>query len=273
MQTLNLVRPEESQVKYNISRFPDGEVQITLGDFSRKDSIEVKCRVTNAEELFILMQVIDILKRHEMDMYISIYYLMGMRMDRIMDFNRPYTLKVVLDALNLPNDCSLEVFDPHNFNALEKLSGAYTYDGTVSNHVWNLEYPNTRQLYQLVYPDDGAVKRYGYGHPDADVIICKKIREVATGKIKSIEVTNPEAFNGKPLLILDDLCDGGGTFVGIAEAIKKIIPLADLNICVTHMVNPRGIENLSKNFHHVWFSNSYKDWDNLPDNVTMIKVV
>ena len=39
------------------------------------------------------------------------------------------------------------------------------------------------------------------------------------------------------------------------------------------MVNPKGIENLSKNFNHVWFTNSYKDWKNLPENVTMIKVV
>lgn len=36
------------------------------------------------------------------------------------------------------------------------------------------------------------------------------------------------------------------------------------------MVNPKGIENL---FNHVWFTNSYKDWENLPENVTMIKVV
>ena len=39
------------------------------------------------------------------------------------------------------------------------------------------------------------------------------------------------------------------------------------------MVNPKGIENLSKNFNHVWFTNSYKDWENLPENVTMIKIV
>ena len=51
------------------------------------------------------------------------------------------------------------------------------------------------------------------------------------------------------------------------------IPKDRLNISVVHMVNPKGIENLSKNFNHVWFTNSYKDWENLPENVTMIKVV
>lgn len=56
--------------------------------------------------------------------------------------------------------------------------------------------------------------------------------------------------------------------------LQKIgIPKDRLNISVVHMVNPKGIENLSKNFNHVWFTNSYKDWENLPENVTMIKVV
>lgn len=39
------------------------------------------------------------------------------------------------------------------------------------------------------------------------------------------------------------------------------------------MVNTKGIENLSKHFNHVWFTNSYKDWNNLPDNVTLINLI
>lgn len=50
MQILNLVNLEKSDIKYTLSRFPDGEVQISLGDFSHKDQICVKCRITNAEE-------------------------------------------------------------------------------------------------------------------------------------------------------------------------------------------------------------------------------
>ena len=61
MQILNLVHKEASSINYSISHFPDGEVQITLDSFSRKDDILVECRITSAEELFILMQVMDIL--------------------------------------------------------------------------------------------------------------------------------------------------------------------------------------------------------------------
>lgn len=54
MQKLNLCNPEKSDISYSISRFPDGEVQIKLGEINRKEPVEVHCRITNAEELFIL---------------------------------------------------------------------------------------------------------------------------------------------------------------------------------------------------------------------------
>lgn len=83
-----------------------------------------------------------------------------------------------------------------------------------------------------------------------------------------------KCIKDKPLLIIDDLCDGGGTFCGVAKAFEKIGVSKDrLNISVIHMVNAKGIENLSKHFNHVWFTNSYKDWNNLPDNVTLINLI
>lgn len=127
--------------------------------------------------------------------------------------------------------------------------------------------------YQVVLPDAGAKKRYMHIFEES-TITCSKVRDQSTGKILEIKIDNPEKLDGRPLMIVDDLCDGGGTFCGIAECFKKIgIPRDKLNITVTHMVNPRGIENLSKNFNHVWFTNSYKDWENLPENVTMDKIV
>ena len=114
MQQLNLIHLEDSDIKYSISKFPDGEVQISLGEFSHKKQIQVKCRVTNAEEFFILMQVLDILDRHEVLYKVHIYYLMGMRMDRVMDFNRPFTLKIILNSLKNCNADTVEILEPHS---------------------------------------------------------------------------------------------------------------------------------------------------------------
>lgn len=269
MQILNLVNLENSEIKYTISRFPDGEVQISLGEFSHKDQVCVKCRITNAEELFIVTQVLDILDRHDVYYDVDIFYLMGMRMDRVMDFNRPFTLKVIVKMLSNSNAENVAVLEPHS---------DVIYDYRLGNKFRAL-YPEelTRPEswvtnYQLVLPDAGAVERYGYFSENC--ITCSKVRDLATGKILEIKVDNPEKIGSQPLMIVDDLCDGGGTFCGIAEALGKLgVPKERLNISVVHMVNPKGIENLSKNFNRVWITNSYRDWENLPENVTMLKVI
>ena len=269
MQQLNLVHLEDSNIKYSISRFPDGEVQISLEEFSHKEQIQVKCRITNAEDLFILMQVLDILDRHEVSYVLSIYYLMGMRMDRVMDFNRPFTLKIVLNSLKNCNADNIKILEPHSDVYYDfRFGGKFTelyIEGSPSNTVWH--------GYQMVLPDAGAKERYDYQYVGT-ALTCSKVRDLTTGKILEIKIDNPEAISDKPLLILDDLCDGGDTFCSIAKAFNSLgISKERLNIAVTHMVNPKGIKNLSENFNHVWFTNSYKDWDNLPKNVTMLKVI
>ena len=269
MQQLNLVHLEDSDIKYSISRFPDGEVQISLGDFSHKEQIQVKCRITNAEDLFILMQVLDILDRHEVLYKLNIYYLMGMRMDRVMDFNRPFTLKIVLNSLKNCNADTIEILEPHSDAYYDyRFGGKFTelyVENSPSNTVWN--------DFQIVLPDAGAKERYDFQYVGT-ALTCSKVRDLTTGKILEIKIDNPEAISDKPLLILDDLCDGGDTFCGIAKAFNSLgISKERLNIAVTHMVNPKGIKNLSENFNHVWFTNSYEDWENLPENVTMLKVI
>ena len=250
MQILNLINKEKSDIDYSISRFPDGEVQITLGEFSHKESIVVKCRITNAEELFILAQIMDILDRHDVLYTVEIYYLMSMRMDRVMDFNRL-------------------LWDMSFFRELP------------CSETWQLK-TDFFSTYQILFPDAGARTRYEKNlNSKYPSIFCSKIRDVNTGKLSGFKIENPEDIKYDQIMIIDDLCDGGGTFCGIASAVREVTPNISLSIFVTHMVNPRGIENLSKTFDHVWFTNSYKDWKKdwegqptpFPKNVTQIDIV
>lgn len=85
----------------------------------------------------------------------------------------------------------------------------------------------------------------------------------------------PEAEEGAVVFGIDDLCDGGGTFKGIAQLLGFHYPDRERTIYVTHMVNPKGITTLSENYKEVYFTNSYKDWnkETLPDNVKVIEIV
>lgn len=77
MQVLNLIRPEKSDVKYEVIQFPDGEPHIVLNGIDRKDDLTVVCRVCNPTDLFILMQVGDILNRQGILFGLDIVYLMS----------------------------------------------------------------------------------------------------------------------------------------------------------------------------------------------------
>lgn len=136
--------------------------------------------------------------------------------------------------------------------------------------------PDAEHRYLKVYPDRGALQRYS-GNPTENVI-CSKVRDPRTGQLSGFKIENPEVIEGNqdlPLVVIDDLCDGGGTFKGIAQLLESHYPNRDRVIYVTHMVNPKGIATLSENYKEVYFTNSYRDWEQeaLPDNVKVIKVV
>ena len=104
------------------------------------------------------------------------------------------------------------------------------------------------------------------------------MRDPKTGQLSGFKIENPEVIEKNvnlPFVVIDDLCDGGGTFKGIAQLLGFHYPDRERTIYVTHMVNPKGITTLSENYKEVYFTNSYKDWnkETLPDNVKVIEVV
>lgn len=246
MQILNLVRPEKSDIKFEIITFPDGEPHIKLEGIDRKDKVIVVCRITSPEDLFILLQIGDILNRHEVSFGIHIYYLMSMRMDRVISFNEAYSLKIVANLINSMNPESVNVLEPHSHKTEALIKEFW---GSLEPRIPNFT------GYIPVYPDAGKLEGFHIENP---------------------ELLQDEDFKDFPLVVMDDLCDAGGTFVGIANKIREVNPDRKLAIYVTHMVNPKGITTLSENYDEVYFTNSYADWDEymkLPDNVRIIKVI
>lgn len=298
MKTINLIHPGESECKYEVITFPDGELHLKFNEeLNRKDEYMVLCRITNSDELFLLMQTANILNNIDVLWELRILYLMGMRMDRIISFREPFTLKVLTNIINGLGATNVTVFHPHSDRTLYELKNCTICDGysnelhKVEDGIYNPTIPNTA----ICYPDAGAKRRYliecGFEYKDAqykpDIITLKKERDLETGTIKSIVFDFDEGHDFKQydvITVVDDLCDAGGTFVGAAKLLRDNFPNATLNIFVRHMVNPKGVMNLSENYDHVYFTNSYRDWDMLlfqlgamskplPNNVHVIDIV
>lgn len=215
-----------------------------------------------------MAQIADILNRHCVVWSLRISYLMSMRMDRVMTFNDPFNLKIVTDIINSLGASEVSVFHPH--------SSATTY--LIKNYIQCIDWhPNLDEFssvrWQVCFPDEGAYKRYTDRYDLANKpLVCEKVRDASTGKINSVKVKNPEDYANKPIMVVDDLCDAGGTFCGVADAIRSIDKDAYLGISVIHMVNQNGIKNLSSVYDEVFFTNTYRDWRNLPMKCKMFDV-
>ena len=263
MNTLNLINKEKSDISYEIITFPDGEPHIKLIDLDRKKDVSIICRIASPTDLFILMQVGNILNRQGIIFDIQINYLMSMRMDRVMSFNEAYSLEIVANMINSLNARKVKILEPHSEKTLALIKrSSKINDGILISD------------YLKVYPDEGAAERYN-ANPMTDVIFKKK-RNLSDGRIVSIEPINPDILHKstKSIMVIDDLCDGGMTFKLIVDYLKEEVPNLKRNIVVTHMVNPKGIKVLSENYDSVAFTDSYKDWENedLPINVSILKI-
>lgn len=253
---------------YKVINFPDGEVHLQLDTVTRKESVTVKCRITNATELFLLMQLSDILKRQCIEVSIlEIYYLMGMRCDRLFDIDRPFTLSIVANVVNSLKAETVYIYEPHSVRCLKLIHHSFSSDLT-----W---YIKSRLLEQnkgllLVAPDKGSVNRY---RDKYFTVVCDKVRNESTGELQGFRATPKEDVAGRDLLVIDDLCDGGGTFVGLAPKLRELNPNT-MSLLVTHAIQKQGVEKVTAVYDKVYITDTYKDWtkESLPANVTVFKV-
>jgi ribose-phosphate pyrophosphokinase len=95
----------------------------------------------------------------------------------------------------------------------------------------------------IVIPDAGAVPRtleiiarLGLKNPIAR---CVKKRDSQTGALSGFELVEGDV-SGRRCLIVDDLCDGGGTFAGIARLLLDA-GSSDVALCVTHGIFSKGL--------------------------------
>ena len=114
---------------------------------------------------------------------------------------------------------------------------------------------------KLISPDGGALKKiYKVSEflGGVDVVECSKSRDVKTGKLSGFKVYEDD-LQGMDCLIVDDICDGGGTFVGLAQELKNK-NAGKLYLAVSHGIFNKGFEVLDC-FEKIFTTNSFKDFD------------
>lgn len=173
-------------------------------------------------------------------------YMPYSRMDRVHEANTAFSLKVLIQLLSEQTSALKEVFvlDPHSPETLSKFKEygmkAQEINYSLADEVMEFANVNLDETW-IVFPDRGVANRYDYSkYPN--VIICEKTRNFATGAIESVKakITRSKSSITKEmnpnLIVIDDLCSYGGTFVKALEAIETLptINFDEAWLVVTH---------------------------------------
>lgn len=116
----------------------------------------------------------------------------------------------------------------------------------------------------IVFPDKGAMDRYRDTKLATkligEAIYCEKVRNQATGDITGTKVhlnSKRALVSGDRLLIIDDICDGGATFIGVAKALREYNSDMTIALFVTHGIFSKGRQHLIDNgINEIFTTNS-----------------
>lgn len=160
-------------------------------------------------------------------------YLPYARQDKEISNTATFAFYPFAHLLNSLEFTQVRVFDPHNLDAAQLNIKNVDISMPVLDGL-------LQQLGALpVYPDAGARKRYAC--PDLKVLTCDKDRDPLTGHINGIVVNG--TVKPVPYLIIDDICDGGRTFIEVA---KKLYDAGakEVHLYVSHGIFSKGLDVL-----------------------------
>lgn len=261
MRVLNLstgFNPFQSsieEIESNSFLFSGGEVHIKLQGSA--DDVLISTRLNDSNDIMKLLLAVDALRRSGTNISVFIPYLPYARQDRVMVAGEPLSIKVMC---NLINNCGFEkvyVYDVHSEVSLALLENCEL----ITNYSLVKEVLKDRSDYLLVSPDAGALKKI-YKLAEAltytdDIVLCNKVRDVSNGRIKQITVDQDD-LQGKDCFIIDDICDGGATFVGVAKELKSR-NAGKVSLIVSHGIMSHGETELVDWIDHIFTTDSIKD--------------
>lgn len=258
----------ENELNFGTHTFSGGEPHVRI----QSDSLEtvdviITCRINSFNDFGLLLVAVDALK-HLQAASISVFmpYFPAARQDRLMVPGEALTVKVYADVLNSLGLRRITVFDPHS----EVTPAVLNNCETLSNHRFvKVAASSLADDYVLVSPDGGALKKVYKLAPalgGKEVVECSKTRDVTTGALSGFKVYADD-LSGKTCLVVDDICDGGGTFLGLAEALKAK-GAAKLILVVSHGIFSKGFEKLNALYDHIFTTNSVKNLNE--PNVTQL---
>ena len=257
----NIFTPFGKSIAFEAFTFNGGEPHIKITeDLKINDEVMITTRIQNFNDVGFLLLANDALRRmgiRKISLFLP--YFPAARQDRVMVAGEPLSVKVYADIINAADFYEVIIVDPHS----EVTSALLNNVVTILNHEFVAHCLEGMNDYILISPDGGALKKiykvsaFMNGIP---VVEGSKKRDVKTGKLSGFTVYADD-LKGATCVIVDDICDGGGTFLGLATELKAK-NAGDLILIVTHGIFSKGLETLSSLFDKIYSTDSFSTIEN-----------
>jgi ribose-phosphate pyrophosphokinase len=260
-----------------IITFPGGECHVTLPDElldnPRARAFTIKTLIKNADHIMHLLMVTDAIRRHYAGypIFLHMPYIPYARQDRVANHGESLSARVFCDLINAQNYEVVSVADPHSpvvealLNRIDVVDPIYMVEEVLQSDLF-------KDGVALVAPDAGARKRVLNMAMEVnveDVIFADKVRDTKTGKITGTVVNN-EVPQGKAILVVDDICDGGRTFLELGKVLKEKTD-QPLYLYITHGIFSKGLEELGKYYDRIFTAYNWNDEEANNPQLTLIK--
>ena len=253
-----------------ITKYPDGTSYVSETQLGKQ-----VFRINTYEDLWHLNQFVDAFNnQHTAPAHpngirpnIIIPNLIDAQADRRFNKGESNGLRLVLEFLNRMH-ANFEIFHPHNPEVVEAIMNNVTI---VDNSEFILNVLDTLTGFEgyngsniaLMSSDAGGFKplmkladKISWIN---DVYSASKSRKFGDTKSSLTQVVDRQDFEGKDILIVDDICVYGGTFKGLAKLLRER-NCGKLYLAVSHMtVQDLGEDPVTDYFDMVFTTNSKYD--------------
>lgn len=195
------------------------------------------------------------------------------RQDRRCNPGEAFGIKVFGDYINSLDFKAVILTDPHS-----DVTAACIERSVIMNQ--ETVFGNVHDFgkgWYIVAPDMGAKKKaelFAKATGATGVITCYKERNLYTGEIVSQGIIGGENVpsSGGRFFVLDDICDGGRTFVGVAGLLSAKFDPSEMELAVTHGIFSYGSAVVTDVYDHVYTTNSFLPYAISDDKLTVIEI-
>ena len=227
----------------DLGSFPDGSILVkySVAPHQKMGHAKIAWYYENDREFLALIYLVNHLRANDVqDISLYMPYIPNARMDRVKNPEDVFTLKYFVSILNSLNFTRVEVLDPHSSvsEALINNLCVLTAESYTKEAILRMKEKGGVDTDHILifYPDSGAAKRYSDMLQRYYIYGCKR-RNWETGEIEGLDIIdNGFDINGRDILIVDDICSRGGTFLHSANKLKEL-GARDIYLYVSHCEN------------------------------------